>query len=381
MKLLPIILILATLAGGAVFGWHRAGRPDVAARMRGGRAARDPGDGRVAPDPSVRRGPTDPAPGPATPDERGDPETDGPRIEDLPTGRSSAALFDRGEKLFAALEFAEARKAFAEARGSRSPDLYAEARKMEVLSDIFDRATRKIPRLRESAPSEVTLTNGRVVVGYVDWGVDGSVTVRTDQGITATFRQDQYESVEKVETVAWRQRCEEDLAEKLRKVSADLPALDYYQAVYFAIRNGLDERASKILLQCAEADGFELVIETFGGAEAERLVARWDEASDPTGRPTSTRPPTPTPSQPGSGTPADLSQADELYREGLTHYRRSLPGMENAQEELKRARGYFEKAVETYRSAAESQPGNRLLEERIQRLQSLIYDCIKRAQV
>ena len=48
---------------------------------------------------------------------------------------------------------------------------------------------------------------------------------------------------------------------------------------------------------------------------------------------------------------------------------------------LKIARQYFEKAVDAYRRAAAARPEDRRLDDRIQSLQSLIYDCIKRAQI
>lgn len=76
-----------------------------------------------------------------------------------------------------------------------------------------------------------------------------------------------------------------------------------------------------------------------------------------------------------------MIRAEELYRQGLAHYRRAFPGMEGAGEELKRARDLFEKAREAYENAGRALANDPEIESRIQSIQTLIYDCIKRAQL
>jgi hypothetical protein len=213
------------------------------------------------------------------------------------------------------------------------------------------------------------------------------VTLRTDQGISATFPAEEVESVDRIGKAEWRTRCEKDLEQRLKYVSDKLPALDYYQAAYFSIRSGLEHRAADILVRASEAKGFPLVIETFGGEDADRLVARWEEVRDPDRSVTEPAPPPPVtlkppvePDEPER--PAvDFSKAESLYQEGLSHYRKSLPGMLNAEEELKVSRRLFERALDAYNVIYDSRPEDQHVNERIHALQTLLYDCIKRMKI
>ena len=344
-KVLPFLLILASLALGAAFGWYRAGMPDLRRR---------PG-----PEPVPRAEP---------------PPSTKPQIPEAEPPPPPTPPLATAETFFQDLRFGEARTAFAElARGGR-PEIARKARRMEVLSDILERATRGVPRrLGAEAPHEVTLANDRVLVGQVTTDEAGNVTLVTDQGIRASFSPGEVASVKRVETAAWRASREAELERRLRKVGRDTPpALDYFQAAYFCIRNGLADRAADLLLRSSRSEGFPLVVETFGGTEADLLLARWEDALRPAAAPVS-RPPAVV------LTGDALLRAEQLYKEGLVHYRKSWPGMKEAAEELKKARSLFDDARDAFEEAKRARPEDRRIDGRLQSVQTLLYDCIKRA--
>ncbi len=275
--------------------------------------------------------------------------------------------------LFEDLDFAGARAAYAEIARVTDGEARRVARHLEILSEIFDRATRNVPRrLPADAPQEVTLTNDRVLIGQATIDVLGNVTLKTDQGISATFSPGQVESVRRVETATWRAKNEAELRRRLEEVGRELPAaLDYFQAAYFCIRNGLGDRAADLLMKSSQADGFPMVIETLGGEDAGRLLARWEGL---------TRPGVEVAAPASAVSRGDsLPEAERLYQRALVHYRKSWPGMAHAADELKKARALFEDARDVVERAKMANPDDRKLEARLQDLQTLIYDCIKRA--
>ena len=168
MKVFAYILILSAVGGGAVFGWFRAGRPDVRTMFRGTGGRTVNGGGEPSPTTTDRDGGTV---GPAAHD-RSDRTGAGDTGDVVDSG---IGAYERAEAHFDALRFGDARREFARAVTRGAEPRPGAARKMEILSDVFERATRKIPRLMDTAPSEVALSNGRVVIGFVTEGVDGSV--------------------------------------------------------------------------------------------------------------------------------------------------------------------------------------------------------------
>lgn len=348
-KVLPYLLVVASILSGAAFGWYRAGMPRTFGR-------RSP-----AGTPETPRGPlAERVP------ERPPPSVEKPKPEGL-------SPLSRADALFQDLDFAAAGEAYAEARrGARGPRA-RKARRMEVLSNIFELATRRVPRtLAAEAPHEVTLANDQILVGRVTTDEAGNITLKTEQGISATFKPSEVASVRRVETASWTASRQKELRKRLDRIGRDLPpALDYFQAAYFCIRNGMADRAADLLLKSADSDGFEMVIETFGGDRSGQLLARWVESTREA--------PEPAPRAIAAGSGDDLDRAEGLYQEALKHYRRSWPGMEDAEKELRKARSLFEDAQTAFEKAKRARPGDSHLESRIQSVQTFIYDCIKRA--
>lgn len=342
MKIMPYFLVAASILSGAVYGWYREGMPRPGRKgrpqpIRGVETPALPGV-EIAPEPETAA-----EPGPAS-------------------------LLSRADSLFEDLDFAGANAAYGEAARAGGGSRAARAKRRELLSDIFERAIRRVPRtLAADAPHEVTLANDRVLIGRVTTDPMGNVTLRTDQGISATFKPHEIASVRRVETATWRASQEAELQRRLSRVGRKLPpALDYFQAAYFCIRNGLADRAADLLVKSSESEGFEMVIETFGGEESDRLMARWEKAIRRT------------PVTAGA-TGDNVLRAEELYQEGLRRYRKSWPGMNNAEKELKEARALFEGAQSAFERAKQSRPDDRWLDRRLQSVQTYIYDCIKRA--
>lgn len=357
-KVIPFLLVLLSMALGAAFGWYRAGMPDLHRFFR-----RTPGTTVT------------PVPPPRVPPPPVEPEESPPEVEEAapPAPETPLALAD---SLFQDLEFDRARTVYARVARSGDPQAAREARRKEILCDIFERATRGVPRtLGAQAPHEVTLANERVLVGHVTTDADGNVTLMTDQGITATFRPEEVISIERVETATWRASREAELERRLKAAEeSPSPALEYYQAAYFSIRNGLADRAADLLLRSAESEGFTMLIETFGAEDADRLLTAWDESTRPA-------PPPPVVTTTPTGAVEEMLRGDEFYQQGLIHYRRSWPGMKNAAEELEKAKKLFQEAQTAYEKAVETRPDDHLLKDRIQSIQTLIYDCIKRARL
>ena len=179
---------------------------------------------------------------------------------------------------FDALLFSEARAAFAEAASEGSETVRTEAERMEILSEIFERATRDIPQDQSSIPSKVTLASDESeLVGLTAQEADGRLTVVTLSGIIATFQPQEVSDVRRLDPQEWQATREQELARILQDVEhASRPAVFYFLGACFSIRYGLRDRAPELLLLSAESAGFARVIERFCDGDAERFLGRWE---------------------------------------------------------------------------------------------------------
>lgn len=69
------------------------------------------------------------------------------------------------------------------------------------------------------------------------------------------------------------------------------------------------------------------------------------------------------------------------FKAGLQHYQRSSPEMEGSQDELKAARGEFEKSLTLLEKAQEEDPDNHLIERDLEEVQVFLVDCQRRLKV
>ncbi|MHC4661587.1 MAG: hypothetical protein ACYS8W_07850 [Planctomycetota bacterium] len=107
-----------------------------------------------------------------------------------------------------------------------------------------------------------------------------------------------------------------------------------------------------------------------------------DDDGEPLRRPGDPAPNRPAPRGGGSSafeSEPDYQRAQEAYHEGLKFYRRSLPGMPNYVENLRKAEPFMRTAMDILSRYAEQHPDNTMLDEQLQQINTILYDIYKRS--
>lgn len=265
-----------------------------------------------------------------------------------------------------------------------------------------------------------------------------SVRVRSADGRERVVPRSDVASLAPLAPDAWRQRMVAELREMETAAAAGNP-YSFYQIAYCAAANGLLPEAVSYLERTMDQPNATVILQTFATGDPTALKYAWfmsegdlerarlyAPATLLAGGPATPRygpvgpgpspgpgpgpngpshggtvPPalnpggeTPTPNvpvgpvNPVSGPAAEgvvtepaWSRAEASYRGALDHYRRSLPGSPNAEEQLRLAREGFDQARAILQDLYERYPDDPVLNERLSDVQLLLYDCLKRTGI
>jgi len=312
-----------------------------------------------------------------------------------------AAALDAGaKKAMAAMDYTLAARHLEKLAAKASDP--AERRRLDLLRKkalIFQELTGKTPRSGLSGASEViqlTIRNpsGDVYVETVRIieEKDGVIRCVPRYGGRLGIRSELVRKREPLSGDEWRRRNGAQMTERLKKLqeSKDRPREtegELFLLALFAKTNGFASRGTGLLDKALESEEFAWLASTYFPAQSRRLIESWREVTgreDLASAPPESAPESPAPSSalspaeplPGS-TPELLPYARRHRDQGRIHLSGSLPGMPQAQENLKLARDHFraaQSALEKLVAAGDTDPAAKALSREVA---ELLHACIK----
>ena len=317
-------------------------------------------------------------------------------VADLP---DDAAALEAGVKeAMTAMNYELAARSL-EKLGSKTSDA-AEKKRFDVIRKkalIFHELTGQTPRSGLAGAKEVVQLTIRNASGDVNVETvrileekDGLIRCVPRYGGTLGIRSELVRKREPLSGDEWRKRKDSEMKERLKKLqeSKGVPREtegELFFLALFAKTNGFAARGTGLLEKALASDEFAWLVATYFPGRSRSLIESWKEV---TGReelaPAPETAPEPavlasalSPDEALPGSAAELLPYARRHRDqGRVHLSRSLPGMEQAQENLKLARDHFRAAQNALEKVGtgEPEPAVKALSREVA---ELLHACIK----
>ena len=310
-----------------------------------------------------------------------------------------AALDAGAKKAMAAMDYALAARHL-EKLAAKVSDA-AEKRKADLLGKkalIFHDLTGATPRSGLAGAKDVVQLTIRNPSGDVNVETvriieekDGVIRCVPRYGGTLGIRSELVKKREPLSGDEWRRRRDEEMREQLKKLTGmkgkprEMTG-ELFLLALFAKTNGFPGRGTQLLEKVLDSDEFAWLVSTYFPARSRSLVETWREVTgrkDITAAPPESAPEPSvesklSPSEPLPGSVAELLPYARRHRDqGRVHLSRSLPGMPQAEENLKLARDHFrasQTAFEKLGPRVDADPAAKALSREVA---ELLHACIK----
>lgn len=195
-----------------------------------------------------------------------------------------AALLRESVELYRKMNYKEAIEksrqvaSMLEKAGLEDSDLHRDALQIENRSRAFDALVSKIPPNVLSdgkGLQSIELDSGSILIVRVlrEDPKTGAVTIQQNDGIQATFTEDQIRKRTPINHQDYVKKLTEELDRRIGKAKKDL-YFDMFSLALFAIQNRLEDRVTELLEKTFAVDGSELAYETFyTGNDQSEMVA------------------------------------------------------------------------------------------------------------
>lgn len=185
----------------------------------------------------------------------------------------ATALLRESEQLYKKMNYKEAIEksqqvsSMLEKAQLEGSDLHTDALRIEMRSRAFDALVSRIPpnALSDGKDLEaIQLDSGNTIIVRVlkEDQKTGAVTIQKNDGIQATFTEDQIKNRTRITRQDYVKKLAEELDKRTAKAKED-HYFDMFSIALFAIQNRLTDRVTELLEKTFTIDGSELAYETF----------------------------------------------------------------------------------------------------------------------